>query len=64
MSRPYRGPLVLAVMTLVGLVLALLAEGVWDVLSWGLLLTPVAVMVATGVRGDAARAKARTSKHS
>ncbi|MBU0601951.1 MAG: hypothetical protein KKD25_06070 [Gammaproteobacteria bacterium] len=36
-------PLVLALVTLCGLLSALLGDGVWDVLSWCLLAVPVAV---------------------
>jgi len=39
----WRWPLVLAVLSLVGLVAALLADGPWDTLSWVALAVPVAV---------------------
>jgi hypothetical protein len=49
-NAPYRVPGLLALTTLVGLVLALLAEGVWDVLSWGLLVIPVAALAVRLIR--------------
>ncbi len=39
----FRIPLLLAVLTIFGLVAALLAEGVWQVLSWIALTVPVAL---------------------
>lgn len=56
MRRAYCVPLLLAVMTAVGLVLALLAEGVWDVVSSALLLGPITVLGAKlGTKPDPAR---------
>ncbi len=37
-------PMLLALVSATGLLSALLADGVWDVLSWGALGTPVAVI--------------------
>lgn len=39
----WRAPLALALLSLFGLVAALLADGVWDLLSWSALGVPVAV---------------------
>ena len=53
-------PVVLAVVTAVGLLSALLADGIWDVLSWVTLVIPVGVCLAYGLpwrRGDRARAR-------
>jgi hypothetical protein len=44
----FRWPAILAVMTTVGLVSALLADGVWDALSWLMLLVPTAIGIARG----------------
>lgn len=43
-SEIYRWPLVLAVIILVGLLSALLGDGIWNVLSWLLLAIPVFVI--------------------
>lgn len=53
-------PIVLAVVTAVGLLSALLADGIWDVLSWVTLAIPVGVCLAYGLpwrRADRARAR-------
>lgn len=39
----WRGPALLALLSLFGLVAALLADGLWDLLSWMALGVPVAV---------------------
>lgn len=39
----WRGPTLLALLSLFGLVAALLADGLWDLLSWMALGVPVAV---------------------
>ena len=41
-------PTVLGVMTIVGLVSALVADGVWDALSWLMLAIPVGLGVSRG----------------
>jgi hypothetical protein len=41
-------PTVLGAMTIVGLLSALVADGVWDLLSWLMLLVPVALGIAKG----------------
>ncbi|HTJ97115.1 MAG TPA: hypothetical protein VL381_06575 [Rhodocyclaceae bacterium] len=41
-------PTVLGLMTLIGLLSALVADGMWDGLSWLMLLVPVAIGVARG----------------
>lgn len=41
-------PMVLGAMTVIGLISALLADGVWDVLSWLMLLVPVALGIWRG----------------
>ena len=40
--RTFKWPLVLGALTAVGLVSALVADGVWDALSWAGLAVPVA----------------------
>ncbi|WP_396595570.1 hypothetical protein [Brevundimonas sp. R86498] len=49
----FRWPLLLAALTLTGLIGALLADGVWDGLGAALIATAVAAMV--GARARAAR---------
>ena len=44
-ARTFRVPLALAVVSAVGLVSALVGDGVWDALSWVALGTPIAVVV-------------------
>lgn len=41
-------PMVLGAMTIIGLISALLADGVWDALSWIMLLVPVALGIWRG----------------
>lgn len=41
--QTFRVPLLLAVLTVFGLLSALLAEGIWQVLSWLALATPIAL---------------------
>lgn len=38
-------PVVLAVVSAVGLISALLGDGIWDVLSWVALAAPIAVLL-------------------
>lgn len=49
MTFPYRkvygAPLVFAVITLYGLLSALIGDGVWDELSWIALASPLAIIV-------------------
>jgi hypothetical protein len=40
----FRTPMLLALVSAIGLLSALFADGVWDVLSWAALGTPVAVI--------------------
>lgn len=40
---PYAAPLGLAVLSIVGLTVALLGEGIWDVLCWVLLSLTLAI---------------------
>jgi hypothetical protein len=44
-QRTFAWPLLLAVLSAFGLVLALLGDGVWDAASWLLLTTPIAAVV-------------------
>lgn len=44
MTRLWGAPLVLALVTAIGLVSALLGDGAWDVLSWLTLAAPIATM--------------------
>lgn len=46
----FRWPLLLGVVTVIGLVSALLADGVWDALSWALLALPLVVGLWFSVR--------------
>jgi hypothetical protein len=41
----FRVPILLAVLSAVGLVAALVGDGTWDLLSWVTLLIPVAAIV-------------------
>ena len=41
-------PTALVLMTIVGLLSALVADGMWDLLSWLMLLVPVAIGIAQG----------------
>jgi hypothetical protein len=41
-------PTVLGVMTVIGLISALVADGVWDVLSWLMLSVPTGIGIARG----------------
>ena len=43
-------PAILGVITLVGLILAILGTGIWHVLSWVALSYPVYIMVKYGAR--------------
>ncbi|MDE1163136.1 MAG: PepSY-associated TM helix domain-containing protein [Acidobacteriaceae bacterium] len=49
----YRWPAVLALLSFAGLLSALLGDGVWNVLSWLLLLLPLAVMARGWAKGRA-----------
>lgn len=40
----YRIPVVLSIITIVGLLSALFGDGLWDVVSWGLLAIPLALL--------------------
>ncbi|GGH08439.1 hypothetical protein [Silvibacterium dinghuense] len=44
LTEVYRIPAVLAAITAVGLLSALLGDGVWDALSWLLLAVPVGII--------------------
>jgi len=39
-------PLLIGVMSIVGLVAALVGDGIWDGLSWLMLVTPIVIYVA------------------
>lgn len=41
-------PAVLGLMTIIGLISALVADGAWDVLSWLMLLVPIAIGIWRG----------------
>ena len=41
-------PMVLGTMTVVGLISALVADGIWDLLSWLMLLVPVLLGIWRG----------------
>ena len=41
LAQMFRWPIVLAVATLIGLLSALIGDGLWDGVSWGLLVLPV-----------------------
>jgi uncharacterized iron-regulated membrane protein len=45
LSMIYRGPLALAVLSLIGLVTALVGDGIWDAIGWLCLAVPALVMV-------------------
>ncbi len=57
MSRPsmWRWPIALAALSLVGLVSALVADGVWDALSWLTLGLPVVVCAWYAARRKSSR---------
>jgi hypothetical protein len=55
-------PLVLAAITAAGLVSALLGDGVWDVISWLLLISPLAIALWYGWRSWRARPATRSPK--
>jgi hypothetical protein len=44
LRKVYGPPMLLAVVTIGGLISALLGDGVWDVISWGALIIPLAVI--------------------
>lgn len=48
LSQVFLWPAVLGAMTIIGLVSALLADGLWDVLSWSMLVVPVALGIWRG----------------
>ncbi|HWU84511.1 MAG TPA: hypothetical protein VN028_04170 [Rhodocyclaceae bacterium] len=48
LGQVFRWPLVLGLLTCVGLISALVADGIWDGLSWLLLLVPVAIGIVCG----------------
>lgn len=45
MTAVFRAPLLLALLTVFGLLSALLGDGPWDALSWGALALPLIVIV-------------------
>jgi hypothetical protein len=53
-------PIALCVTTAVGLACALIGDGVWDAISWILLVTPVAVALWYGGQSWRARTRTRT----
>jgi hypothetical protein len=48
--RVFGPPLLLAVVSVIGLLSALLGDGIWDVLSWLALGTPIAVVARYAYR--------------
>lgn len=48
LRRIFFWPAVLALLTVAGLISALVADGAWDALSWLLLLIPVALGIVLG----------------
>lgn len=53
--RVWRWPLLIAVASLIGLISALLGDGVWNTLSWITLGAPVAVVAIASYRAHPAR---------
>lgn len=43
--RTFRAPLAIAAVTFIGLISALVGDGIWDALSWVSLTLPLAVIV-------------------
>ena len=48
LSQIFLWPMVLGTMTVVGLISALVADGIWDRLSWLMLLVPVLLGIWRG----------------
>lgn len=48
LSQIFLWPMVLGAMTVIGLISALVADGVWDLLSWIMLLVPVGLGIWRG----------------
>lgn len=51
LSRVYRGPAIVALLTAAGLALALFGDGLWDAVSWVLLAIPLLMLARFFVRG-------------
>jgi len=51
LRNAYRMPLTLCIITIVGLLSALLGDGLWDVISWLLLATPLLLLAFFFWRG-------------
>jgi hypothetical protein len=60
LSNVFRWPFVIAAVSVVGLLSALMADGVWDGVSWLALSIPVAVGVLKSRAGSAARHSRQT----
>jgi len=58
-QRTYILPTVVAVVSGVGLIFALLGDGIWDALSWLAVGLPVAIAVWVWWQATSARGKAR-----
>jgi len=58
LSRIYGWPLVLQVLTLIGLVAALVGDGIWDAVSW-VALTPLPLVIARFAFGSGAERPSR-----
>ena len=59
-DNPWPWPIALAIITLVGLIAALVEDGVWDMVSWLALAAPIAVCLRYGLSGKRSRQRART----
>lgn len=51
----WRAPIVLSIVSAIGLVSALLGDGIWDALSWVALTAPIAAVLWSVVRAISPR---------
>jgi hypothetical protein len=51
LGQIFLGPMIVGLFSALGLVSALVGDGVWDGVSWGMLLLPILLCVAFIVRG-------------
>jgi len=49
-NKTWKMPILLAVLTSIGLLLAIMGTGVWHILSWIALIIPLYIMVKHGVK--------------